>query len=97
MSGDVGSRRVVVDQQALVRPLPDEEAVVLHLQTEIYFGLNATGLRMWNALTTATSVNSAIESMLNEFHVDESHLRTDVEAFIDDLTDRGLVRLEDSA
>jgi hypothetical protein len=95
MADNFQSKRAVVPTHALVRPLPDDEAVVLNLDTEVYFGLNATGLKMWNELTAAPDVGTALARLSGEFDVDEQQLRTDLETFIGELLERGLLELAD--
>jgi len=39
----------------------DQESVLLNLETERYFGLDETGTRMWQLLTTSPSINAAYQ------------------------------------
>jgi len=47
--------RAVIPQHVLVRFL-DRESVLLNLETERYFGLDETGTRMWQVLTSARAL-----------------------------------------
>lgn len=71
------------------------ESVVLSLTSESYYGLDDTGTRMWNTLTTADSIQQAYESLLAEYDVDESTLRADFETFIADLVKNQLIEISD--
>src|SRR5208283_1090645 len=61
--------RVVVPKHVLVRHL-DGESVLLNLETEKYFGLDATGTRMWQLVTAAPTVDAAYALLLEEFEVE---------------------------
>ena len=63
----------------------DGEAVILNLKTESYFGLDKIGARMWTAVTTAESVQSAYETLIDEFDVDPEDLRQHLVEILDNL------------
>ena len=51
-------QRIRAASAVLVKPMEDE-AVLLHLDTEQYFGLDAVASRMWTLLNTLPSVEAA--------------------------------------
>jgi len=63
------THRVVVPTHVLVRHL-DGECVLLNLETEKYFGLDATGTRMWELLTHSPSIEAAFDKLAEEFEVE---------------------------
>jgi hypothetical protein len=85
--------RVVASDDALVREV-NGEAVLLQLTTSQYHVLDPTSTEMWHALLTAGSFVAAVEAIRAEFDVEEAELRADLERFVQQLIDRGLVRLE---
>ena len=85
-------RRVVASESVLAKEL-DGEAVLLDLSTETYFGLNATGLRMWRLLTTTPSISAALDILHDEYEVGPDELRGDLLQLLDELEARGLVRV----
>jgi hypothetical protein len=83
-----------------VRATPDTrmqelegESVLLNLASERYFGLDEVGTRMWQALTTADSVEAAHAALLAEYDVDAERLRSDLLDLIGQLVEHGLVAL----
>src|SRR5258705_3544745 len=68
-----------------------EESVLLDLKTERYLGLDDVSARFWDLLTSGGSVQSAYETLLNEFEVDPDRLRKDVDNFVQELSELGLV------
>lgn len=93
MENELWSRSVAVPSYALLRVLPDQEAVVLNLETEVYFGLNASALRMWETATAAPNLGAAFETLKEDFDADPDQIRHDFEALISELVDRGLLQL----
>ena len=83
--------RAFATPRVLCKDLGDE-AILLDLETETYFGLNAAGTRLWNLLTTAPSIRDAFEAMLEEYDVASDELERDMGALIDELVRRGLLR-----
>jgi hypothetical protein len=59
-----------------------DEGVVLNLNTETYYSLNGVAVRMWQALTSSDTVETAVTTLQAEFEVAEADLRRDVDEFI---------------
>jgi hypothetical protein len=84
--------RVVVPSDVLMREV-DGEAVILHLHSESYFGLDAIGTSMWKYLTTSESVGSAELMLREEYEVSPEELAKDLDEFIERLSKLGLVHV----
>jgi hypothetical protein len=82
--------RVVVPKHVLVRRL-EGESVLLNLDTERYFGLDATGTRMWDLMTTMPNIDAAYEKLLEEFEVEPDTLRGHLAELLGRLVDHGLL------
>jgi hypothetical protein len=82
--------RVKVSPDVLFR-LVGDEAVLLNLTTERYFGLNPIGTRIWNVLSTSESIQTAYETLLREYDVDPARLRADLEELVGDLLAQKLI------
>lgn len=76
--------KVIVSPEVLFQKLGDE-AVLLHLQTEEYFGLNEVGARFWEIISQENRTNNALETLLTEFDVEKAIIKADLEALIHDL------------
>lgn len=68
----------------------DGECVLLNLANESYYGLNETGTSMWNALAETDSIAAALQTLLNEYDIDEKKLRADLLHLIHDLLENQL-------
>ena len=84
--------RICVPAHVMVRQV-DGEAVLLNLSNERYYGLDEVGARMWAALTSASSIQEAYESLLQEYEVEPGQLRHHLEELVEKLRDNGLVEV----
>ncbi len=89
------SQRVVVPKDVLIREL-DGEAVLLNLSNECYYGLDHVGTRMWQLLTTADSIESAVNLLCQEYDVGPEVLRRDVQILLGQLAEQGLIEIQDA-
>lgn len=85
--------KVIVPDGVLVRELAGE-SVLLHLETESYFGLDEVGSRMWAVLTESPSIVLAFEALAAEYEVEPEQLRSDLETYIQKLVELGLLRVD---
>ncbi len=82
--------RVIVPEHVLIRHM-DGEAVLLNLDSERYFGLDATGTRMWEQLTGAPTIDAAFALLLEEFDVEPEILREHLSDLLKRLVENGLL------
>jgi len=86
------TNRVAVPKHVLVRHL-DGESVLLNLETEKYFGLDATGTRMWELVTALPSIDAAYAQLLEEFEVEPDLLRAHLTELLSRLLENGLLNI----
>jgi Coenzyme PQQ synthesis protein D (PqqD) len=84
--------RAAAPPHVLVRFL-EQESVLLNLETERYFGLDETGTRMWQVVTTSPSIDAAYQELLAEFDVEPELLRTNFVELLSRLVDNGLLEV----
>ena len=84
------SDRVQVPEGVLISKLQDE-AVILNLDSERYFGLDDVGTRFLNVLTTSDSIEAAYEALRHEYNIDAHVLREDLLALVENLIDQGIL------
>ncbi len=68
-----------------------DEVVVLDLEGSVYLKLNGSGRLLWERLNEPCDVSDLIEALVAEYGIDEERARTDVESFLADLRERGLL------
>ena len=81
---------ISVSPDVMIRKV-GEESVLLDLKTERYLGLDDVSARFWDLLTSGGSIQSAYETLLAEFEVDPERLRNDLDDFVQELVQFGLV------
>ena len=74
---------------ALSRAFEHEVAVILPSASAVRV-LNEVGARIW-ALADGRTFAAIVDVLLNEYQVERTHLRADVETFLAGLQDRGLL------
>jgi hypothetical protein len=84
------SSRAHVPAHVLVRFL-DNEAVLLNLSSEKYFGLDETGTRMWQLATTSPNIDTAYQELLAEYDVAPELLHDNLTKLLNELGDNGLL------
>lgn len=83
--------KVSIPSHVLVR-FVDKEAVLLDMQTELYWGLDETGTRMWRLATSAMDIECACRTLMNEFsNVNAGTLRQNLSHLLEELVGNGLL------
>jgi hypothetical protein len=85
--------RVAPIKDVLIRFIEDE-AILLHLGTEQYLGLNSVGTRMWILLHDTNSVEACYQRLCEEYDVEPDLLRRDLVEFVEELLGQSLISLE---
>lgn len=68
-----------------------DEAVLLDLASEKYFGLNPVGSRIWELLGTHSALEDVHRQLCNEFNAPPEEIETDLLALTGALVDAGLL------
>lgn len=84
--------RVAIDPDVVFRDL-DGEAVILHLGTGLYYGLDPVGTRMWTLLAEYGDLAQVFATLREEFDVSADTLRADLLRLVRELHEKGLVRV----
>jgi hypothetical protein len=86
------SDRMMVPTHVLVRHL-DGETVLLNLETEKYFGLDAVGTRMWELVTQLPSIDAAYGKLAEEYEAEPEQLRKHLTELLGQLVENGLLKV----
>ena len=73
------------------------ETVLLDLESENYFGLDAVGTRIWQLIKENDDLQAIYNTLLEEYEVEEQRLQTDLETILGEITQLGLVTLENKS
>jgi hypothetical protein len=85
--------KIQIPEDVMFRILGDE-AVILNVGTGVYFGLDEVGTRMWQLMSEHGSTDKVVETMLNEYDVEEGQLRADLEKLIQQLSEKELIKTD---
>jgi hypothetical protein len=84
--------RAVVPAHVLIRRL-EGESVLLNLNSERYFGLDATGTRMWELMTSQPCIALALEKLQEEYEVEPEILLAHLTELLSKLVENGLLQV----
>ena len=85
-----GSTVLLMPDPVLMRRLQDE-VVLLDMASEQYYGLDAVGACVVEALQGGADVDGAIAAVFGTFDAPEDQIRTDVLELVDELISIGLL------
>lgn len=92
MSENEGRRQVRIAPGVLSREIHGE-AVLLHLDSGEYFGLDEMATRMWQLLSEFGDVSRVESAICEEYDVAPESASRDVNAFVGQLLEKRLVEL----
>lgn len=72
------------------------EAVILQLESGVYYGVNAVGAAIWALVREPRTVNEIQEAILAEFAVDAERCLKDVMAILRQFETEGLIEVLDA-
>jgi hypothetical protein len=85
------------NERAVFRELTEEEgAVLLHLDTGAYHGLNPTGTLIWDLIGEGATFGDIVDGVRARLADAPADLTQDVAAFVTDLVARDLLVVDES-
>jgi hypothetical protein len=69
----------------------DDEVVALDVETATYLSANPSGRLLWRALAFGATRDELVSCLLDEFEIDAERAGADVDAFIAELSQQGLL------
>ncbi len=73
----------------------DDEMVLLDGKSGKYFGINAVGRRIFELLSENPDKKAVLETLMEEYDVEEDRLRADIDRFLSELKERGLAETDE--
>jgi hypothetical protein len=70
----------------------DDQIVVLDLDSSVYLNVTGSGAVVWELLARGTSLDAMLAAVLEVYDVEPEAARSDLLAFLDELTTRQLLR-----
>lgn len=70
----------------------DGEAVLLSLDEGCYYGLDELGTRIWKLIQQDLDSDQVVAAIVEEYEVEPEQARSDLDAFLSDLEQSGLIQ-----
>jgi Coenzyme PQQ synthesis protein D (PqqD) len=88
--------RVVATKDQIFSELQGE-AVILDINSGVYYGLNQVGASIWNLIQDPKTVKEIRDALLAEYEVDSKACETDILLLLEDLVTKGLIEIRHEA
>lgn len=89
------SRRQFVINESVVYADLEGEAVLLNIETGVYFGLNGIATNIWKLFEQGSSPEEVVQQLVEEYDADVACVQEDLARFLESLKSHGLVRDSD--
>ena len=84
--------RIKQSEEILFQDIQDE-IIILNMKNENYLGLDKVGARFWNILLNCNTTKDAYGQLVEEYEVEPTTLKKDLNNFINELLKNNLVKL----
>lgn len=89
------SRSVIQRSTLPLSAAVDDDIVMFHPDRGAYFAAREVGSRVWELVEQPISLEELCRTLTEEYDVEPSRCRAEIEAFVSQLHDAGLVELTD--
>ncbi len=86
--------RITKCAQSFAETSIDGERVLLHLESGEFFSVLDSALAIWAALDEVENRKELLAHLARQYEIPESELEPDVDFFLSELSEAGLVRLD---
>ena len=86
------SSKVKISPNILFREMQGE-AVLLNIETGVYFGLDPAGTSIWHLFEKKKKLKEVLETLLTEYQIEPKDCKEDLLRFTSSLEKNGLVEL----
>lgn len=87
------AEKIIISSQALSQQIHGD-VVILDLSSASYFGLDDVGARFWELLQQESELSPILRQLTDEYDVEATQLKTDIEQLISQLSEAGLIHVE---
>ncbi len=84
--------RALIPKHVIVRSVADE-AILLNLVTEHYYGLDSVAYSMLQQATSCPTLQDALAALLDEYEVEPERLQQDFNALLEQLQQANLIEI----
>ena len=95
MSTSVSLDSTIVAESGLLSTVLDDELILLSTAKNQYYGLNETGIRIWELMQEPRKVREIHDALLEILDIDADQWEQDLLALLQGLVDEGLAKTEE--
>ena len=90
---EISENTTISPTQGQISSELDDEAIILNLNSGIYYGLNEVGARVWELIQQPQSFRELLDALLEEYDVSIEGCKQDLTKILLDLKNAGLVEV----
>ena len=90
---EISENAIISPTQGQISSELGDEAVILNLDSGVYYGLNEVGARVWELIQQPRSFSELLSALLEEYDVSLEACRQDLTAILMDLKSANLVEV----
>lgn len=94
---EIANHQLVSQIQGNIVSDMDGEKVMLSIHNGKYFNLGEVGGKIWDLMEEPISVPDIVQTLLDQFNVDQTECYEHVTKFLSQLSEQGLIKIEDKA
>ena len=72
----------------------DDEMVIMHLDTGVFFSVDQTALAIWHLLDSVHDVPTLVSTLEEKFDISADECEEQVTQFVENLKEKGLVSVD---
>lgn len=93
MSEQILPKKIKISENVLFQEI-DNEYVLLNMRTELYFGLNDIGAKVWQIISQEGTTDTLIEKIMADYEVSADTLKADISELLNELSNEQLISIE---
>jgi hypothetical protein len=74
-----------------------DESAILNMKNSVYYGMNVVGTRVWNLLSSPTTIAQLRDALLDEYEVEPAQCEHDLLKLLEQLRTEGLIEVKSAA
>jgi Coenzyme PQQ synthesis protein D (PqqD) len=94
LSAGLSLHSIVVAAKEQVSCSLGEEAAILNMKNNVYYGVDAVGSRVWKLLQQPQTIRAICDAMLNEYDVEPDRCERDLLELLEQMRAEGLIEIE---
>ena len=91
---EINNQTILKRNKEILSTEMDGETVMMSVENSEYYSLSPVGTKIWELLENDLSFEQLINLLMEEFDVDKQTCQNDTKEFLEELIDKGLIKVE---